>query len=62
MRQVYHQMRRDEMRNRSYEPDTTYLEHRRKLVGWMSTVGDKLKMRYATLHVGICFVDRIFSR
>lgn len=55
-------MRRDESKNHVYEPDTAYLEHRRKLVGWMAEVGVKLKMRPTTAHVGICFLDRIFQR
>lgn len=55
-------MRRDEDKNRVFEPEAAYLEHRRKLVSWMAAVGDKLKMRRATLHVAICFLDRLFQR
>lgn len=55
-------MRRDEGKNHVFEPDAAYLEHRRRLIGWMSSVGEKLKMRYSTMHVAICFVDRIFQR
>jgi hypothetical protein len=58
---VFQQMKKDENKNHVYLPDKAYMEHRRKLVGWMSTVGDKLKMRCATLHVAICFLDRVFQ-
>ena len=55
-------MKEDESKHQSYNPDTAYMEHRRRLVGWMSAVGDKLKMRYSTMHVAIVYLDRIFQR
>jgi len=36
--------------------------HRCRLVGWLVAVGDKLRMRRATVHVAIAFLDRLFER
>ena len=35
---------------------------RRKIVGWMATVGEKLHMRFTTIHVAINYLDRIFTQ
>jgi hypothetical protein len=64
-------MRRDEGKHRGHYDVSSCAEARafvgqaggrRRLVGWMAAVGEKLKMRRSTVHVAIAFLDRLFQR
>ena len=58
----YLQMIKDQEKNNEYIPDLYYMEVRRKIVGWMANIGEKLRIRFTTIHVAINYLDRIFTR